>query len=98
MEIDPIIPGMWHRSRILVVSPLVRMGELGLRVQVIRRRSLIRIWGGIDEALSGPNILSLRSFPLPMSSVNLLMFCFLSVEHSAVRDSLLCAWMSIVRI
>jgi hypothetical protein len=81
MEIDPIIPGMWRRRRVLVVCRLVRMEVLGLRVRVIRRRSLIRIWGGIDEALSGPNILSLRSFPLAMSSVNLLMVCFLSVEH-----------------
>jgi hypothetical protein len=43
MGVDLIILGVRHQSRILVVSRLVRMGVLGLRVRVTRRRSRIRI-------------------------------------------------------
>lgn len=42
MEINPVILGVQLRTQILVVSRLVRMEALGLRVRVIRQRSLIR--------------------------------------------------------
>lgn len=97
MGVGLIILGVRHQSWISVVFRLVRMVVLGLRVRVIRRRSRIRIWGGINELHRAFNIFfpfeALIHIALVVDSFDI--FCLLDIQQYAI---LFCGWTSIVRI